>query len=236
MFRQVSCILFLHRSNRGTELGLQFSQSLLINVSSFFRISQVSLSLSKFSQIQGSNFFGFFDLLLVALDLALKSINQSLHTFMVLTILISSECQLLDTPFRASEILLSIGKTSTLSIHLGLELTNASFHLIHRLLSSLKSILFCIIQASLTILCLAFEQLTVFLEGLGQFLFLAQFIGETSCINHSLLGLILRETKFTAHLIHISVDGLQLGFKFPLCTSNCLVLAGELGQGLVCVG
>merc|ERR1711976_990135 len=69
----------LQRSSRSTTtLGASLGKSLLIQISTLLSISQVSLSLTELSQVEGSNFFGLFNLLLVRLDLRLQLINQSL--------------------------------------------------------------------------------------------------------------------------------------------------------------
>merc|ERR1712061_316162 len=105
-------------------------------------ICNVGLSLSKLGQVEGSNLFSLFNLLLVGLNLALELINQSLHALMVLAIFISSKGQLLDAPLRASQIFGSIGEASAFGIQLRLEFSDASFHLVHCLLSSLQCISF----------------------------------------------------------------------------------------------
>merc|ERR1719411_1132102 len=62
---------FLHqRSSRSsTTPSLGFSKGLFVQISAFFSICQLSLSLAEFGQVEGSNFFSLLNLLLVCLDL-----------------------------------------------------------------------------------------------------------------------------------------------------------------------
>merc|ERR1719251_366940 len=128
-------------------------------------ITKLSLSLTVLGQIKSSNFFSFFNLLLVGLNLGLKLINESLHTFMVFTVFIRCISQFLDTPFRFTQVLLTISHSSSFSINLRLKLPDSSFHLIHGLLSTLKGIGFSFIQTSLHVLGLTLQQFSVLKGG-----------------------------------------------------------------------
>merc|ERR1719225_2184062 len=160
--------------------SLQFSEGLIVQVGSLSGISQVVLGLSEFGQVQSSNFFCFFDLLLVALDLSLERVNQSLHAFVVLAVFISSEGQFLNAALRASQVLGSICEASAFSIQFRLELANASVHLVHCLLASFEGISFCGVQTSLQVLSLAIKQFLVLFKSLCNFLFSALFIFKGS--------------------------------------------------------
>merc|ERR1711997_1220137 len=141
MFRFVRKSSKLLKGNRSrTRLGLVFSQCLFVHISTLSSVSQVSLSSTVFGQVEGSNFFGFFNLLLVSLDFSLKLVNQDLHSFVVLSVLIASKSQLLDMSFRLSQVLMGISKSSIFGIQLGVEFSDSAFHLVHGLLSSFKSV------------------------------------------------------------------------------------------------
>merc|ERR1719322_1646424 len=165
MFRFVRKSSKLKEQRSRASLGLVLSQCLFVHVSALSGISQVSLSSSVFGQVESSNFFGFFNLFLISLNFSLKLVNQDLHSFVVLSILIASKCQLLDMSLRLSQVLMSISKSSIFSIQLGVELADSAFHLVHGLLSSFKSVNLSFIQTLLNILNLAFKQFAVFLEA-----------------------------------------------------------------------
>merc|ERR1719471_2548920 len=97
-------------------LCLELSQSLFIQVSPLFSITQVSLSLPELSKVHGSNLLSLLNLLLVGLDLGLELVNQSLHTLVVLAILISRVSQLFDSALRLAQILLGIREATVFSI------------------------------------------------------------------------------------------------------------------------
>merc|ERR1711983_449991 len=85
------CSIFLQSSNRcSTSLSLGLSQSLLIEISPFFSICQLSMSIAELGKVKGSDLFSFLNLLLVRLDLGLQLINENLHALMVLPVFIRS--------------------------------------------------------------------------------------------------------------------------------------------------
>merc|ERR1711884_878358 len=165
MFRFVRNSSKLKCNRSRTSLGLVLSQCLFVHISTLSSISQVSLSSAVFGQVEGSNFFGFFNLLLISLDFSLKLVNQDLHSFVVLSVLIASKSQLLDVSLRLSQVLMGISKSSIFGIQLRVEFTDSAFHLVHCLLSSFESVNLSFIQTLLNILNLAFEQFAVFLEA-----------------------------------------------------------------------
>merc|ERR1712170_195060 len=174
---------------RRASLGLVLGKGLFIEVSSLLRIGKVGLSLAELGQVEGSNFLSLLNLLLVRLDLSLQLVNQGLHTLMVLAVLISSKSQLLDAAFRLAQVLLGITKASVLSIKFRFQLPDASLHLVHCLLASLKGIGLSLIQTLLHVLNLALKQLAILLKSLSQVLFLTELISKASSINHCLLCL-----------------------------------------------
>merc|ERR1711970_1323901 len=197
--------------------------SLLIQVCPLLGITKVALGLTELSQVEGSNLLGFLNLLLVGPDPTLQLVNQILHALMVLAILVSSKCELLDAALRFAQVLLRISKAAVFSIQLGGQLPDPSLHLVHGLLASLQGIGLCLIQAGLHILDLAFEELLVLLIRLGNLLFLAELISKASSIYHCILGL----------LIHLAMQSLHLRLELPLGSSNGLVLASQVRELLV---
>merc|ERR1712131_302729 len=165
----MSLIYILHGSN-GAAAGSGLGQSLFVEVSSLNADRQVVLDLSVLGKVEGGNLLGLLDLLLVGLDLALELVDQSLHPFLVLLVLVDGVGQFLHVSLGLAEILLGIPKTSVLSIHLGLELTNASLHLGDGLLASLEGGLLSFIKASLGVLDLGLEELLVSLKHHGNVL------------------------------------------------------------------
>merc|ERR1719343_174955 len=104
--------------------------------------------LSVLCEVESSNFFSFLNLLLVRLDLALQLIDQSLHTLVVLSVLILLISELLDLALGLTQVLLGIRAASRLSI----KLRHSSIHSCHGLLSSFKSIGLSFIHTSLDVL------------------------------------------------------------------------------------
>merc|ERR1712083_682792 len=139
----------LHRWNRTTAGCLGLGENLVIQIGALGGLSEVVLGLAELSEVEGGNFFSFFNLLLVALDLALELVDKGLHAFVVLAVLVSLEGELLDLPLPLPQVLLGISKTSALGIHFRLEFPDTALEFAHGLLSSLESVLFGIIKTSL---------------------------------------------------------------------------------------
>ena len=115
-----------HGSDRSCALlCLILSQGLLIQVSTFFRLSELGLSLAKFGQVKSGYLLCFLNLLLIGLDLALELVNQSLHALMVLAVLILLVGQLLDLPLGLAHVLLGVALAPVLGVQLRLQLTDA---------------------------------------------------------------------------------------------------------------
>merc|ERR1719336_1776091 len=99
----------LNWTQRGsTAFSFILCQYLFVNVCSFFCGFKISLYLPEFGKIKGSNFFCFFNLLLVALDFILQFVNQLLHSLVVLAIFILGECQFFDASVSSTVRLLGI--------------------------------------------------------------------------------------------------------------------------------
>merc|ERR1719189_3141220 len=86
-------------------------------------------------------------------------------------------------------VLLSIAKPPRFCLQLGLQLTNAGFHLVDGLLSSLECVQLGLVTASMSVLDLRLYHLPLPLQLDGSLLLHPQFIGKTSSVNHGTLGL-----------------------------------------------
>merc|ERR1719464_1581688 len=100
-----------------TACSLRLGQHLVGEVGTLSALSKAVLGSSELGQVEGSDFLGLLDLLLVGLDLSLELVNESLHAFVVLAILISLEGELLDLTLALPQVLLGISKTPALGIH-----------------------------------------------------------------------------------------------------------------------
>ena len=89
---------------------------------------------------------------------------------MILPVLIHLVGVLLDGPFRPPQVFLGVTAAPGLCVHLRLKLTDTSLHLGHRLLAALQGILLSLIDPSLGILDLRFQELLVPLKSHGQVL------------------------------------------------------------------
>merc|ERR1719251_859692 len=137
--------------------SFEFADKLFIQVSSFFSLLQVGLYFSKLCQVQGSNFFCLFNLLLICLDLILELVDQFLPSFVVFVIFLLLESQILDTSINSALILLPIHKTTLLFIQLAFKFTKALFKTLNNFSSSFHCQLFSFIQFGLHILNLVFK-------------------------------------------------------------------------------
>ena len=75
---------------------LRARAGLLAKACSFNACPEVGLHLPELGQVEGGDLFGLLNLLLVGLDLLLKVVEQALHIFVVLSVLVLSILELLD--------------------------------------------------------------------------------------------------------------------------------------------
>merc|ERR1719210_730237 len=216
--------------------GLPHSRFLFSSISSGSSISKTSSDLAVLGQVEGSDFLGLLNLLLVGLDLALELVNQSLHALVVLLVLVTSEGQLLDGPLSLAEVLQDISVASALSVKLRLQLTDAGLHLDHGLPASLESIDLGFVSTGTSVLALSLQQLLVLLESHGQLLLTAELVSEPGGINHSPGGLVLGVLGLGGHLVQVALELVELGLELPPGSSNGLVDVAEVSQVLVGVG
>merc|ERR1719422_2955061 len=213
--------------------GLPHGRFLFSSISSGGSISKASSDLAVLGQVEGSNFLGLLNLLLVGLDLALELVNQSLHALVVLLVLVTSEGQLLDGPLSLAEVLQNVSVASALGVKLRLQLTDAGFHLDHGLPASLEGVDLGLVSTGAGVLALGLQQLLVLLEGHGQLLLASELISKTSSINHSSGGLLLGQSGLVGHLIKITLELVVLRLQLPSGSSNGLVDIGEVSEVLV---
>merc|ERR1719471_784441 len=170
-------VSFLKADGSSTALGFELAQSLLVQISTLFSIGKLSLCLTELGQVEGSNLLGFFNLLLVGLDLGLELINQSLHALVVLAVLIRGIGQFLDTPLRLAQVLLSIATPAALGINFRFKFADPCLHLVHGLLASLESVGLSFIQTGLHVFDLALVEFAVPFKYLSKLLFGPELIG-----------------------------------------------------------
>merc|ERR1719481_553325 len=175
------------------------------------------------------------DLLLVALNLALELVNQSLHALMVLLVLICSKGELLDGTLRFAEILANISISAAFSIQFGLQLSNTSLHLNHGLSSSLQCVDFCFISTGTCILALGLKKFLILLKSHGNILLTAQFICKAGSINHCSSSFVFRKSCLIGHLIKISPQLVKFCFKLPLSSINGLVDISQVSKCFICI-
>merc|ERR1719394_15120 len=189
--------------------GLPHGRLLFSSISGGGSVSQGSSNLAVLGQVEGGDLLGFLNLLLVALDLALELVNQSLHALVVLLVLVSSKGEFLDGSLSLAEVLQDISVASALSVKLSLISTGAG------------------------VLALGLQQLLVLLEGHGQLLLASELISKTSSINHSSCSLLLGQSGLVGHLIKITLELVVLRLQLPSGSSNGLVDIGEVSEVLV---
>merc|ERR1711868_41635 len=223
---------YLGKGSR-TNSSLPHSSLLFSSISGGRSVSQGSSNLAVLGQVEGGNLLGFFNLLLIGLDLALELVNQSLHALVVLLVLVSSEGEFLDGSLGLAEVLQDISVASALSVKLRLQLTDASLHLDHGLPASLEGVDFGFVSTGAGVLALGLQQLLVLLEGHGQLLLASELISKTSSINHSSGGLLLGQSGLIGHLIKITLELVVLRLQLPSGSSNGLVDIGEVSEVLV---
>ena len=91
----------LHGSDGGTATASTcLGEGLLVQIGSLRAPGQVGLHLPELCQVEGGDLLGLLNLLLVRLDLALELVNESLHSLVVLPVLVLLVGQLLDVPLR----------------------------------------------------------------------------------------------------------------------------------------
>merc|ERR1719208_752397 len=235
-----SGLSWLHRLHRGqggsTGPGAGLGQGLLAHVSALHGAGEVGLHLPVLGKVQGGDLLGLLDLLLVALDLALELVDQSLHPLVVLPVLLLGVSQLLDLTLGLAKVLLAISVAPVLGVQLGLELADAGVHPGHGLLAALQSVGLGLVHSGLHVLDLGLEQPLLPLKGLGHLLLGAELVGETGGVDHGSLGLLLGKRGLAGHLVTVGLQGLHLRLQLHLGTLDGLVGAGGVGEGLVGVG
>lgn len=175
-------------------------------VSAFLRFLQFLLGLAEFGQVEGGDFFGFFDLVFVCLDLLLKFVNEILHSLVVLLILVALEGKFLDAALAFPQVLLGIGVAASFVVKLRLEFADAAFQFRDGLLAVSQGVVLNLLEADLEFLHLDFETLAEFLLVLGVLLLGAELVGETGSVNHGLLCLLFGILGFVEHLIEVSLE------------------------------
>merc|ERR1719481_2194264 len=214
-------------------LRLHLGEGLLLQLCPVARVYQVASHLPVLGKVEGGNLLSLLDLLLVGLHLALQLLDQALHPFVVLPVLLLSVGQLLDLALRPAEVLLGISKAAVLSIQFTAELPDPSVHLGHGLLARFQGILLSLIQTCLSVFDLSLEELVVPLKQHGHILFTAEFISKPCSINHGPLSLVLGHGSLGTHLIQVMGEAAHLLLALLPGSHEGLVGAGGVSEGLV---
>lgn len=212
----------------GTSLRTEFGNGLFGKVSTFLGFFEFLLCLTEFGQVEGGNFFGFFDLPLVGLDLLLEFVDQVLHTFVVLPVFFGLEAQFLDATFGFPEVLLGVGVSPLFTVEFVFEFSYSLFELGNGLLASLEGVGFGFVKTYLQVLDLSFEGLAEFFLGLSVVLFGAELVSEASSVDHSLLGFFFGVLGFVQELVKIGMQCLEFSLQFPLGSGHGSVLGSEV--------
>lgn len=106
-------------------------------------IFEAPKNIPKFNFFQSlCNTYGLLDLPLVRLDLLLQFVDQILHTFVVLAVLVALEAQLLDPALGFPQVLLRVGVSPLFAVKFVLQLANALFQFGDRLFAALERVVF----------------------------------------------------------------------------------------------
>merc|ERR1719396_245044 len=143
------------------------------------------LSLGK---IQSSNFFSFFNLLLVGLNLLLQFRCKLRHAVLVLLVLIILELKFLDLALCLLVALHVISSVGLNISKLNLKLTDAGFQLSHCILATTHSTFICIGKAVFHFSHLSFKRPLCLGQNRDMILLSSQFICKSCCIHHCFLG------------------------------------------------
>ena len=174
-------ILKDYRSNgSAASSSTVLGKGLLGGLGAVASIRHIVLGLPVLGQVEGGDLLGLLNLLLVGLDLALELVDQSLHSLVVLPVLVLLVGQLLDPALRLPHVLLSIALAPVLSIKLRLKFPDPCVHLGHGLLASLEGLALSIVDTGLHVLDLGLEQLALPLKSLGTVLLSAELVCEPS--------------------------------------------------------
>merc|ERR1719490_739993 len=148
-----------------------FSQSLFADVSPLQTFLHINLGLPEFGQIDGSNFLCFFNLPLVGANLLLQFINQFLHPFIILTVLILPESQFFDASLAFPKIFGSVTQSTLFTIQFSFNILGSGFQFSNHFSAPLDGISFGLIQIDLQFMCTVLQILTVPFKTLRIFLF-----------------------------------------------------------------
>merc|ERR1719461_845506 len=206
-------------------LSSHLVQSALSHISSFFGLIQFVLKLSVLRQVLVSNFFSFFGLSLVGLDLNLQLVDQVLDSGQVLLVFVSLVGDFLDLSFKLSGSLDTVSSSSLFGVEFVFEFSNSGFHLLDLLSATLQSDLFGFVQSVLEVLDVAFHVLLHSFQVRRLVLFLLQFFGHHGSIGDSLLGLVFSVSAFSNEFFDFALSLSDFGFELSLLVDQSGVLS-----------
>merc|ERR1719461_1351681 len=206
-------------------LSSHLVKSRFSHISSFFGFVQFVLDLSVFGQVLVGNFFSFFGLSLVGLDLNLQFVDEVLDSGQVLLVFVGLVGNFLDFSFQFSGSLDTVSSSSLFGIQFVFEFSNSSFHLLDLLSATLKSNLFGFVQSVLEVLDIAFHVLLHSFQVRRLVLFLLQFFGHHGGIGDSLLGLVFGVSAFSNQFFDFALSLGDFGFELSLLVDQSSVLS-----------
>merc|ERR1719461_1468055 len=206
-------------------LSSHLVKSRFSHISSFFGFVQFVLDLSVFGQVLVGNFFSFFGLSFVSLDLDLQFVDEILDSSQVLFVFVGLVGDFLDLSFQFSGSLDTVSSSSLFRVQFVFEFSNSSFHLLDLLSATLKSNLFGFVQSVLEVLDIAFHVLLHSFQVRGLVLFLLQFFGHHSGVSDSLLGLVFGVSAFGNQFFDFALRLGDFSFELTLLVDQSSVLS-----------
>ncbi len=188
---------------------------------------KMSVEISQDGQEYVETTYGFLNLSLVGLEHLLELVNQILHLLVVLPVLFGLERELLDPTVSLSEVLLCVGMVPLLSIQLLFQSSQPRLELGNDLLTSLHGVTFGDFETLLEFLCLVLKLLSGSLLAACVLLFHAELVGESRCVDHGLLRLLLAVLRLVEDLLKVGlkVDNRETGLTFVQHQLHLLLLA-----------
>merc|ERR1719382_2220889 len=214
--RGAKSLIFSHLQTNGSSTGN--GKRVSSQFGTLFSLLKLLLGLAILSQVEGSNFLCFLNLLLVGLDLLLEFSSQFRHAVLVLVVFIQLELESLE----------GIRSLALATAEFNFQLPDAGFKLGHGSTSTLGSNIIGLGQTLIKFSNLRFKRAFGLLLLSRVLLFSSKFISKTGGINHSLLGFLLRVLSLGKHIINFSVHGVDGRFKTSLVRSGLGVDGGHV--------
>merc|ERR1719219_2160379 len=211
---------------RVSGLGSHLVEGRLGHIGSLFSLVKFVLELSELAEIAISLFLSLLGLSLVGLDLDLELVNELLDSAQVLLVLVALVADLLDLSLHLAVGLDALGGSLLLGIKLVLELSHASFELLHLLSATLERNLLGLVESNLELLDRALHVLLHSLEMLALILLLLELLAHHRGIGDGLLGLLFGVSALRDGLLDLASE------KVGSSLNNSHLLADILDSSL----